>query len=176
MCKLNRQSDCHLASRTLNWKVTGRSHWPPEPPSAAPHSFEPSVPHFCLQSELVQKRQGQLTGMQEVSLWNGLPLAGTHVSPLWRCPNACGHSGELACGCSKRRMHFPNSSRHDPHLPYWNTHTHRIKYIYRQPLSPTVETVFRLTVPVIKLLGYVQVLQVIIYGSIILLQKCVGVS
>lgn len=33
-----------------------------------------------------------------------------------------------------------------------------------------------LTLPVIKLLSYVQVLQVIVYGPLILLQKCVGVA
>lgn len=33
-----------------------------------------------------------------------------------------------------------------------------------------------LTLPISKLLGYVQVFQVVVYGSLILLQKCVGVS
>lgn len=101
--------------------MIGHSRSPPKPPSAAPHSFWLSVPHFCRQSEGKMKQPGQKgeVGLHAGSFHltrDGFRMNG--VSLLLRCPGAFEHSGELVCGPLKKRKHFPDSSRHGPHQLY----------------------------------------------------------
>lgn len=44
-----------------------------------------------------------------------LELVRKAISLLLRCPGVFVHSEELVCGPPRRRMHFPNSSRHGLH-------------------------------------------------------------
>lgn len=114
---------------------------------------------------------------RQVNLYCWRPSALVNVShvhlPLCRFPGVSQQSAWLGRGSLVQCRHFPNSSMHGPPQSCI-TQTH---------FSACVEArlhyfIFHCSVcvPVIEVLGYDEVFQVVVYGSLIILEKGVGVA